>query len=115
QGRGFDSDFRHQLPHTIGSRIHPNNSGQHGSAAKCPNIRCDVARSTKDIAFSGHFDDGHGSFRRNAADASPYELVEHHVTEHQNAFAVESSEQRLDTLARQTRNHFSISLAAAMT
>ncbi len=56
------------------------------SLDKFPQIPRDVGRAAGIETFAGHFHHRHRRFRRNAADFSPDEFVQHEIADDENAF-----------------------------
>src|SRR5213082_129243 len=55
-------------------------------ADKLADITSDIGGAARIKRFAGYFDNRHWRLRRDAADFSPNEFVEHQIADHQNAF-----------------------------
>jgi hypothetical protein len=60
--------------------------------------RCsgDVGSAPRVIGFRAHLDDWHGGFRRDPADLSPDELIEHQIADDEDALGAATGDQVME-------------------
>ena len=100
---GTDGLFGEKLAELVRGLVFAHGAEEFHRRLQLGEIAGHVGRTAGHVALALEIDDGHGRFGRNARDASPDELVQHHVADDEDARGGELLQQVFDAVQGQSR------------